>query len=624
MAHVPSPDVDRSASFVVEGEIGSGALARVLRVRESGSDRRFAGKVLHPSVRLDPAATERFAQEARLAARLDHPNVVRVFGLVESGPEPMLLMELVEGPSLAEVLAREGPLPWRRAAAIAAGIAQGLAAAHAQGIIHRDLKLANILLAPGDVPKIADFGLARAASLAGVSEGDQVVAGTPETMAPESVDPLQVDPRADLYALGCVLFELLTQAPPYTGATPHAVLHAHRNAPVPELPGVPPGLGAFVRRLLAKVPAERPATAGGCARALERILAGGEAGLVRRDLARASGRCARCGGEVVPLARVCFACGLALPSPSAGAARVLVVGPGEPGDKIDAALRERLVDWLRANDDLGLDARRLAKKIPRLPFVLASGVDGGQARAWVENLEALGLAGEVHDGPLLAHRVMRDKLVRVGGRAVLVGLGAMGAFVSQLETMISGLMAAGAAGLGTLLWRELRPQTRRVGCARPALEPTLAAALDRVVSTARRVRQARYRESLRVVTQRALALRAAAGADAVAGTGDALGAALAAASAAVVRLEAIDAALAGATPEAVSRDRLQERDLWSARLLELLSELDELGARVALARERGGAQSRATALDDLRHRVEALEEVAALTSGASPAGGEGG
>src|SRR5262249_15935351 len=154
----------------------------------------LAGKLLHGSHRRDPAAAARFRDEARLCARLRHPNVVAVEGVTEIDGEQVLLMELVEGPSLAHVIARQAPLPLHQLLPLASGIAQGLALAHDAGIIHRDLKPQNILLTPDGIPKIADFGMARASSFAGVSGGAFTVLGTPDYMAPESLDPLAVDP----------------------------------------------------------------------------------------------------------------------------------------------------------------------------------------------------------------------------------------------------------------------------------------------------------------------------------------------------------------------------------------------------------------------------------------------
>ena len=162
-----SDDPVRAPGLRLGALLGSGAVATVVRV-EAADGRVFAGKLLHESHGHDSAATRRFAQEAALLRGVDDPNIVRVFGVAEIEGKQVLLLELVEGPTLAQLMAREAPLGEARLARIAARVARGLARAHAAGVIHRDLKPANILVARGDVPKIADFGMARATSLVGV------------------------------------------------------------------------------------------------------------------------------------------------------------------------------------------------------------------------------------------------------------------------------------------------------------------------------------------------------------------------------------------------------------------------------------------------------------------------
>ncbi|MCA9317961.1 MAG: serine/threonine protein kinase, partial [Planctomycetes bacterium] len=181
----------------------------------------------------------RFLQEAALLRRLAHPNLVRVVEIAAVAGRPMLVMERIDGPDLAAWIARDAPLEESQLLAIGRGVASGLAHAHAAGVIHRDLKPGNVLLQdndPAPIPKIGDFGMARASSLDGVDHQAMTVVGTPDYMAPESIDPLAVDPRSDLYALGCILFEMATGRPPYGAATPLGLLHLHRTAPIPALP----------------------------------------------------------------------------------------------------------------------------------------------------------------------------------------------------------------------------------------------------------------------------------------------------------------------------------------------------------------------------------------------------
>src|SRR5262249_55728689 len=206
------------SDYILGEELGRGALGRVVAI-EGPDGERLAGKILHASHRGDPRAVERFRREAELLRGIPHPNLCEVRGLVDVGGEVVLLMERVDGPTLAEAIARDAPLAEARIAAIGRGVAAGLHAAHRAGLVHRDLKPANMLLA-GDVPKVVDFGLARATSFAGVDRASFTLVGTPDYLAPEAIDSLAVDPRSDLYSLGCILYEMAAGRPPYDGAPP--------------------------------------------------------------------------------------------------------------------------------------------------------------------------------------------------------------------------------------------------------------------------------------------------------------------------------------------------------------------------------------------------------------------
>ncbi|MBC8066923.1 MAG: serine/threonine protein kinase, partial [Deltaproteobacteria bacterium] len=267
-------------------EIGSGAIARVVRVRDRQSGGAYAAKLLHPRHERDATARTRFQREAELASRLVHANLVRVWGTDTIAGHTALVMELVEGETLARRLARAAPLPEVELLALADGLAAGLAYAHACGVIHRDLKPANVLLQGGTLPKIADFGMARASSFAEADKGALTVLGTPPYMAPECLDPLAVDPRTDLYALGCILHECATGSPPFGGATPFAVLDAHRSAPIPALPQIySEGLRRLVAHLLAKAPGDRPQSAGAVQQALATLRDPNHAALALPDAA---------------------------------------------------------------------------------------------------------------------------------------------------------------------------------------------------------------------------------------------------------------------------------------------------------------------------------------------------
>jgi serine/threonine-protein kinase len=210
----------------------------------------------------DPRSIARFKQEAQILARLHHPNVVTVFDTGVDGGEGFIVMELVEGPTLRELLDREGRLAPERAAEIASALASALGFAHEHGVIHRDLKPANVLFMPDGRVKLADMGIARLLSPEALT-ATITVRGTPRYISPEQARGDPVDSRADLYSLGCVLFEMLTGRTPFEGNLA-ALSYAHVNTPAPRVrsiePAVPAGMDELVAAMLEKDPADRPQT----------------------------------------------------------------------------------------------------------------------------------------------------------------------------------------------------------------------------------------------------------------------------------------------------------------------------------------------------------------------------
>lgn len=221
----------------------------------------------HPStgVDADQAAIlrERFQREARSTARIDHPGVPAVYDAGVDAGELYLVMRIVAGIALADILAEEGALPIHRAAAVGAQLASILATAHAAALVHRDLKPANVLIAGSGHVTVLDFGIAALLEpgLARLTAADETL-GSPAYMAPEQVLHAQVSPRTDLYALGCVLFEMFTGTAVFDGDSTYALMHAHVDrtppSPVDLRPDMPPGLARLVLDLLAKDPAARP------------------------------------------------------------------------------------------------------------------------------------------------------------------------------------------------------------------------------------------------------------------------------------------------------------------------------------------------------------------------------
>jgi serine/threonine protein kinase len=239
--------------------LGAGGMAEVFAGYDRSLDRQVAVKFLKADVR-DPRARERFEHEARTAASFTHPNAVAVFDVGEDGARPFIVMEYVDGRNLAELLARDRPLLPAQAVSIAGQMLAALGAAHARGLVHRDVKPANVLVDGNGFVKLADFGIAKAITDAtGALTLTGQVMGTPMYLAPEQAAGQPATPQSDLYSTGVVLYEMLAGSPPFTGDTPVAIALAHQQAPVPPLDtqSVPPALIATLDRALAKDPAER-------------------------------------------------------------------------------------------------------------------------------------------------------------------------------------------------------------------------------------------------------------------------------------------------------------------------------------------------------------------------------
>src|SRR5579859_1217966 len=247
--------------YVLDEPIGAGGYCEVWRATDTVLTRQVAVKLLHPGYASQGEALARFKAEARHAGGLSHENVARVYDFGEpTDGQSYLVMELVDGPSLADVLAR-GPLGVRPTMDMVAQVAAGLQAAHAAGLIHRDVKPANILFTSEGSVRITDFGIAYAVGSAPLT-ATGLVMGTPGYIAPERVAGAQAGPASDLYALGIVAYECLAGARPFSGP-PLEVAIAHRDRPLPPLPAwLPDAVVAFVMLLTAKDPSWRPAAAG--------------------------------------------------------------------------------------------------------------------------------------------------------------------------------------------------------------------------------------------------------------------------------------------------------------------------------------------------------------------------
>ncbi len=257
--------------YRLDQPLATGGMGTVHRAFDQSLGRPVAVKVLRHSLASDPTFIERFRREARAAAALSHAGVARVFDYGERDGGPFIVMELVEGQNLAQRIAERGPLPWQDACALGAQVARALHAAHDLGLVHRDVKPANILLDRNGIAKVTDFGIARAAQATTLTRTGMVL-GSANYVAPEQAQGVTVKAAADQYSLGCVLFEAITGAPPYRGANAVAIATQHVDAPVPNprnrLPSLPGHVAALLMRALAKDPADRFPSADAMAAAL--------------------------------------------------------------------------------------------------------------------------------------------------------------------------------------------------------------------------------------------------------------------------------------------------------------------------------------------------------------------
>jgi serine/threonine protein kinase len=245
-------------------QLGRGGTSVVYRAEHVRLGRQAALKLLSPGLG-DADFSDRFLRESRLAASLDHPNIVPVYDAGEEDGLLYIAMAYVEGTDLKTLVTHEGPLPLGRALGIAGQVASALDAAHDRGLVHRDVKPANILVGPDDRAYLSDFGAVKELASGGMTRTGSFV-GTIEYCAPEQIEGGAVDARTDVYALGCVLWECLTGTPPFHRQTEVAVLNAHLHAHPPKLarvaPELPSGLEPVLTRALAKQPLDRYGSCG--------------------------------------------------------------------------------------------------------------------------------------------------------------------------------------------------------------------------------------------------------------------------------------------------------------------------------------------------------------------------
>jgi serine/threonine-protein kinase len=386
--------------YLLEAPLGSGGSGLVFRARDESLGREVAIKLIRPSLATVPAVVGRFRREARVLARLRHPNAAQVHDFGADGERGFIVMELIDGVSLAEILRVERRLPAERAADLAGQTLDVLAAAHPLGIVHRDLKPSNLLIERrGEVEhvRVVDFGTALLLGDEGPRITDAgMVYGTPTYMAPEQCLGKPVDARSDLYSLSCTLYEMLTGQPPFDDRASTSVMMAHvHRAPIPPhklvpAAGIPPQLEALVLRGLAKLPAQRfpdaatmraalaraldpdqpaPPPRRGAAQRPPRALEAGELAEARATVEAGAEIAILEGTRGAGVATALGALGLAACPIAAGDEvsrfRLVVIAPGDGGeDRLDAAAAfvragQAPVLLCGPEDDLALMARAI-------------------------------------------------------------------------------------------------------------------------------------------------------------------------------------------------------------------------------------------------------------------------
>ena len=261
-------------AYRIERLLGEGGMGKVYEAEERLSGRRVALKVLRPELARSEPARRLFENEMSVLARLDHPNVVRCLACTEIEGDLVMALELLEGRTLRQLLATDGPLDWQRALGIVQQIAGALVAAHEHEppIVHRDLKPENVMILDDGRIKVTDFGIAKVLAALGNATTHSV--GTLQYMSPEQIDAAPIDARSDLYALGLVLYELLTGRPPFESSSPRELLNMQCTKAAPALPesvrrALPRGIERLLFELLEKSPSARPGSAADVLHAVE-------------------------------------------------------------------------------------------------------------------------------------------------------------------------------------------------------------------------------------------------------------------------------------------------------------------------------------------------------------------
>jgi serine/threonine protein kinase len=389
--------------YRVRKPLGHGGMARVVLAVDQELGGEVALKLIHPHLAKSPQTIGRFKREVAVSRAVRHPGVIAVREFHSGDPDrdddpAFLTMEYLPGGDLETRILVEGALPFPEVERIALEALSALQAAHSAGIVHRDLKPRNMLFAADGSLRLADFGMARIASLpeAGSEAG---VAGTLDYCPPEILRGQYSDGRADIYSLGVALFQAATGSLPFRDNSPYVSIAMRMSGPAPSCralnPLLPRWFDAAICKALSPEPRDRHQTAAAFAQALEAGASSDSLPFPPAQEARPTQKivCQRCGAAVSPSLSYCYACGVAVGSPRAAPrgeapARVVVLGNGKPGDKLGIDERERC---LRSVDRAGIDSSPLRKAIPRPPFVLVGSLSESSARTMASSLSEGGI-----------------------------------------------------------------------------------------------------------------------------------------------------------------------------------------------------------------------------------------